>query len=70
MPVWDYGYMEDDKLGRPYDASLLKRLASYARPQFKLLLLAALLILFNTGLDLLLPYLTRTANDSYIVRQA
>lgn len=70
MPVWDYGYMEDDKLGRPYDASLLKRLASYARPQFKLLLLAALLILGNTGLDLLLPYLTRTAIDSYIVRQA
>lgn len=70
MPTWDYGYMEDDKLGRPYDARLLRRLASYARPQLKLLLLAALLILGNTGLDLLLPYLTRTAIDSYMVRQA
>jgi ATP-binding cassette subfamily B multidrug efflux pump len=70
MPVWDYGYMEDDKLGRPYDARLLRRLASYALTQLKLLLLAALLIMGNTGLDLLLPYLTRTAIDSYIVRQA
>jgi ATP-binding cassette subfamily B multidrug efflux pump len=70
VPVWDYGYMEDDKLGRPYDARLLRRLASYARSQLKLLLLAALLIVGNTGLDLLLPYLTRTAIDSYIVRQA
>jgi ATP-binding cassette subfamily B multidrug efflux pump len=70
MPVWDYGYMEDDKLGSPYDARLLRRLASYARSQLKLLLLAALLIVGNTGLDLLLPYLTRTAIDSYIVRQA
>lgn len=70
MPVWDYGYMEDDKLGRPYDTRLLRRLASYARSQLKLLLFAALLIVGNTGLDLLLPYLTRTAIDSYIVRQA
>jgi ATP-binding cassette subfamily B multidrug efflux pump len=70
MPVWDYGYMEDDKLGRPYDARLLRRLASHARPHLKLLLLAALLIIGNTGLDLLLPYLTRTAIDSYIVHQA
>jgi ATP-binding cassette subfamily B protein len=62
--------MEDDKLGRPYDARLLRRLASHARSQLKLLLLAALLIIGNTGLDLLLPYLTRTAIDSYIVRQA
>lgn len=70
MPVWDYGYMEGDKLGRPYDARLLKRLASYALPHLRLLLLAGLLIAGNTGLELVLPYLTRVAIDSYIVRQA
>ncbi len=70
MPVWDYGYMEGDKLGRPYDARLIGRLAAYIRPQLRLLVLAALLIVGNTGLELLLPYLTRVAIDSYIVRQA
>ncbi len=69
MPVLDYGYMEGQDLGRPYDWRLVRRLARYARPQLGLLLLAACIILCHTGLDLLLPYLTRSAIDRYMVRQ-
>lgn len=69
-PNWDYGYMEGDKLGKPYDLKLLARLARYARPYLRTIILAAFLTLLATGLDLLLPYLTRTAIDNYMVRQA
>ena len=69
MPVWDYGYLEGDQLGKPYDLGLIRRLAAYARPHLRLLALAAVLILAGTGLEILLPYLTRLAIDRYIVRQ-
>ncbi len=69
MPPADYGYMEGDHLGRPYDLRLLRRLAAYSRPHLRRILLAALLILCSTGLDLLLPYLTRLGIDLYILRQ-
>ncbi len=68
--TWDYGYMEGDKLGKPYDLKLLVRLARYARPYLRTIILAACLTLVATGLDLLLPYLTRMAIDNYMVRQA
>lgn len=70
MPMMEYGYMEGEQLGSPYDPRILRRLAVYVRPHLRLLILAALVILGHTGLDLLLPYLTRTAIDSYMVRQA
>ncbi len=69
-PTWDYGYMEGDQLGKPYDLRLLGRLSSYARPHVRIIVFAALLTLLATGLDLLLPYLTRLAIDNYMVRQA
>ena len=69
-PTMDYGYMEGDQLGKPYDLKLLGRLSSYAKPHVRIVLLAALLTLLATGLDLLLPYLTRLAIDNYMVRQA
>ncbi len=63
----DYGYFEEDKLGRPYDLGLVRRLLPFARP-YRLAILASLVfILLVTGLDLLLPYLTKTAIDRYIV---
>ena len=70
MPPWDYGYMEEDQLGRPYDLGLLRRLAAYLKPHLRLLALTALLILAGTGLELLLPYLTRVGIDDYMLRQA
>ncbi|MBI5524543.1 MAG: ABC transporter ATP-binding protein [Desulfarculus sp.] len=69
MPPMDYGYMEGDHLGRPYDLRLLGRLLAFSRPHLRRIALAALLILLSTGLELLLPYLTRLGIDLYIVRQ-
>lgn len=66
--MWhDYGYFEDDKLGRPYDLRLLRRLFGYLGPYYPLLLLTSLLILAATAADLVLPYLTKVAVDRYIV---
>ena len=69
-PPGDFGYMEGDQLGKPYDFRLLKRLASYGRPHLAVILFASLLTLLATGLDLTLPYITRLAIDNYMVRQA
>jgi len=69
-PPGDFGYMEGDQLGKPYDLRLLGRLASYGRPHLAVILFASLLTLMATGLDLTLPYITRLAIDNYMVRQA
>lgn len=66
----DFGYMEGDRLGKPYDLRLLARLARFARPVWRVLAVAALFIVLNSCIELLLPYLTRVAIDDYIVRQA
>ena len=34
----DYGYMEEGKLGKPYNLKLLRRLGSYAFPYKKTIL--------------------------------
>ncbi|MFH1057524.1 MAG: ABC transporter ATP-binding protein [Pseudomonadota bacterium] len=70
MPPYEYGYMEGEALGKPYDLRLLTRLMAYARPHLRVVLLAVALILLSTGLDLLLPYLTRSGIDGYIVPEA
>ena len=69
MPPMDFGYMEGDHLGRPYDLRLLGRLLAYSRPHLRRIILAVVFILISTGLELLLPYLTRLGIDLYIVRQ-
>lgn len=70
MPRMDWGYMEGDVLEQTYDYKLLGRLASYALPHLRLIAAAVLLIIISISLDLALPYITRTAIDGYIVRQA
>lgn len=70
MPPSEFGYMEGDHLGKPYDLGLLARLAGFMRPHWRPVVLAAALILASVGLELLMPYLTRIAIDRYIVRQA
>ncbi|MFZ5587403.1 MAG: ABC transporter ATP-binding protein [Thermodesulfobacteriota bacterium] len=70
MPPYEYGYMEGEALGKPYDLRLLARLMTYARPHARAVTLAVALILLSTGLDLLLPYLTRSGIDDYIVPEA
>ncbi|NWG03024.1 MAG: ABC transporter ATP-binding protein [Syntrophaceae bacterium] len=63
----DFGYMEEGKLGKPYDLKLMARLGEFLRPYWKLMVLSLLFVLIMAGLDLLIPYLTKEAIDRYIV---
>ena len=65
--IGEYGYMEEGKLGKPYDLRLLKRLARYAIPHRKTVSTALLLTILITLLDLAAPYLTKVAIDRYII---
>jgi len=65
----DYGYFEEDKLGKPYDLGLLGRLIPFVRPYWLLFLLAILVVSAVTIMDLALPYLTKEAIDRYIVQE-
>ena len=63
----EYGYMEEGKLGRPYDLHLLKRLADYALPYKKTILTALLMTILTTLFDLAVPYFSKIAIDRYIL---
>ena len=63
----EYGYMEEGPLGKPYNLRLLRRLARYAIPYRRIILLALFLSIFITLLDLALPYLSKIAIDRYIL---
>src|SRR5512136_1774250 len=65
--IGEYGYMEEGKLGTPYDLSLMRRLTHYAYPYKKIILLALLLTMLITLMDLALPYLSKIAIDRYIL---
>lgn len=57
---------DDEILGKAYDARLMRRVLSYLRPYWRLLLLSLLFLLFYSGTQLLGPYLTKVAIDRYI----
>jgi ATP-binding cassette, subfamily B, multidrug efflux pump len=63
----EYGYMEEGKLGKPYDLRLLKRLAPYTFPYLRIILFALFLTILITLLDLALPYISKIAIDRYIL---
>ena len=63
----DFGYMEEGKLGKPYDLRLIASLGGFLRPYWALMVLSLLFVLITAGLDLLIPYLTKEAIDRYIV---
>jgi ABC-type multidrug transport system fused ATPase/permease subunit len=63
----DFGYMEEGKLGKPYDLKLMARLGGFLRPYWKMMALSLLFVLVIAGLDLIIPYLTKEAIDRYIV---
>ena len=65
--IGEYGYMEEGKLGKPYDLSLMRRLTHYAYPYKKIILFALLLTMLITLMDLALPYLSKIAIDRYIL---
>ena len=62
----EYGYMEEGKLGKPYDLRLLKRLAGYAAPYKRTIFLALLLTILLTLIDLSIPYLTKITIDHIV----
>ena len=59
-------YHDDEIIGKAYDTKLMNRLLKYAKPYWKYLLLAVVLMIAVTGLELLRPYLLKTAIDEYI----
>jgi ATP-binding cassette subfamily B multidrug efflux pump len=63
----EYGYMEEGKLGKPYDFRLLKRLARYAVPYKKTVAKALFLTIMITLFDLAIPFLSKIAIDQYIL---
>jgi ATP-binding cassette subfamily B multidrug efflux pump len=64
---FDYGYMEDQHLGKPYNIGLLKRLIPYARSYKKPIFIALVLTLLITLFDLSIPFLPKIAIDKYIL---
>ncbi len=59
-------HQDDEVLGKAYDARLMRRLLTYLRP-YRLLVAVSLLLLFlTTGMQLLGPYITKIAVDTYI----
>jgi ATP-binding cassette subfamily B protein len=58
--------MDDEVLGKAYDARLILRLLTYLRPYWFLVGLALLFLAGYTGSQLLGPYLVKVAIDRYI----
>jgi ATP-binding cassette, subfamily B, multidrug efflux pump len=59
-------YREEDKLGKGYDATLMRRLLSYLKPYRKYVALAITLLLITAAFGLAGPYLVKIAIDQYI----
>jgi len=59
-------HIDDEVLGKAYDARLILRLLTYLRPCGFLVLLALLFLAGYTGAQLLGPYLVKVAIDRYI----
>src|SRR5215470_10444446 len=57
---------EEEVLGKAYDSRLMRRLLTYLRPYKRYVVLALLLILLESGLEVLFPWLTKIAIDRYI----
>jgi ATP-binding cassette subfamily B protein len=58
---------EEEVLGKAYDSRLMKRLLTYLRPYKWQTLLAVIAIILKAGMDVIGPYLTKTAIDKYLV---
>ena len=67
MPFGDFGYIEGEQLGRPYDFGLLKRLFPYLWPWRNKWFLGLFLSVGLTLLDLIPPYLTKQVIDHHIL---
>ncbi|MFH0811256.1 MAG: ABC transporter ATP-binding protein [Pseudomonadota bacterium] len=66
----NFGYIGEEFPDTSYDLALLVRLAKYLKPYLRHLFFSVLLILIITGVELVLPYLTKIAIDDYILTTA
>lgn len=59
-------FHEEEILGKAYDSRLMKRLLGFAKPYWAYLLIAVLLLVFITGVELAKPWLVKMAIDDYV----
>jgi len=62
-----YGYMEGESQGKIRNLKLLKRLLPYIASHKNIVWVVLVLTLASTGLDLIVPYITKVAIDRYIL---
>ena len=67
---FDYGYDEEQRLGKPYDLKLLRRIWPHTAAHRRKLLVSVLMVITITVLDLSIPYITKEIIDRYIVPRA
>ena len=58
--------MEEEVLGKAYDARLMRRLLTYIRPYRAVVLVALIFLLINSVFEVLGPLLTKVAVDKYL----
>ncbi len=63
----DFGNYEEEVLGKPYDAGLIKRLFPLVKPYKAWFFFSIVIVVSITLLSLLVPYITKEAIDRYIV---
>jgi ABC-type multidrug transport system fused ATPase/permease subunit len=61
-------FVDDNIEGKGYDGRLVRRLLSYVAPHRKLVILAMLFMVVSTGVELLLPYITKQGIDRYLAK--
>ncbi len=63
-------YQQEESLGKVYDSRIIRRLFVYARPYIWKLAAALVLAAFLSGSQVILPYLTKTGIDRFILVKA
>ncbi len=58
--------VSEDRIKVKHDLPLVRRLLGYTRPYWHIVLLAFLALLLNSGFDLGVPYVVKTAIDRYV----
>ena len=65
-----HDHHDEEVLGKPYDARLVRRLLGYVKPYLRFVVVAVIILVFVAGFELALPYITKLAIDDYIVATA
>ncbi len=64
---FDYGYDEEQRLGKSYDLKLLRRILPYMAPHLIKLTVSVVLVVAITLLELSVPYITKEIIDRHIL---